>query len=90
MGMLAGLASSFLGGGGAGAPPSAASGDASSGLDASFAYNGAFQVGGSGDQKQDAGLSTGSNPAGDNTLVFVSIGVGVLAIIIGAIALSKK
>ena len=89
--MLAGLASSFLGGGGSAIPAqSAASGDASAGLDASFAYNGAFQVGGSGNQDQDAGLSTGSNPGTDNTLVFVSIGVGVLAILIGAIALSKK
>ncbi len=52
---------------------SSSSGDSSSGLNSSFNYNAAFQVGGSGKQTQNAGLSAGGNTA--------------LYIVIGAIAL---
>lgn len=40
---------------------SSSSGDSSSGLNQSFNYNAAFQVGGSGKQTQNAGISAGSN-----------------------------
>lgn len=63
------------------------SGDASGALDSSFNYNAAFQVGGSGSQSQDAGLSAGGST---DTLAYIGIGVGVLAIILTAISLRRS
>jgi phage-related protein len=63
----------------AGAVPSvstsvkSSSGDSTSGLDQSFNYNAAFQVGGSGKQTQNAGIS-----AGGDTPLYLAIGGIVL------------
>jgi hypothetical protein len=56
----------------------AASGDASAGLDTSFNYQAAFQVGGSGSQDQSADLSAAGK---DKMPLYIALGVlGVLAL----------
>jgi hypothetical protein len=69
---------SLTGGGGLSASTSVASksGDLTTGYDSSFQYQGAFQVGGSGSQSQDAaaGLSSG----GSQTMQYVIIGAVAL------------
>ena len=59
---------------------SSRSGDASTGLENLFNYQAAFQVGGSGSQKQSAGLSSG----GSGPLLYV-----VIAAILGVVAFSR-
>lgn len=68
------------------------SGDASGKLDSTmpFQYNAAFQVGGSGKQSQDQGASQSAGGQNGNVLVYVAIGVGVLAILGVGLALIKK
>lgn len=70
-----------LGGAGgfsASASSSASTGDQSAGLDSSWNYNSAFQVGGSGKQSQDAGLTASKGGETDKTLIYVAGGVGAL------------
>lgn len=69
------------------------SGDASGKLDSTqpFQYNASFQVGGSGKQTQDQGASQSTSPGGvSNTLIYVALGVGALAILGVGIALIRK
>jgi hypothetical protein len=66
------------------------SGDASSGLNAGLQYNGAFQVGGTGNSQsqsatQDSGAGLGVG--GSNTLVFAALG---LAALVTTFALLKR
>ncbi len=57
---------------------SGASGDASAGLDTSFNYQAAFQVGGSGSQEQMADLSA---VAADKDKLTLYIALGVLGVL---------
>jgi len=65
-------------GGGVSASSGAKTGDSSSGLDLSWNYNAPFQVGGSGRQTQDAGLTATPSGIADPTLLYVVGGVGAL------------
>ncbi len=65
------------------------SGDASSGLNSSFNYNAAFQVGGSGQQRQDAAIAADAG-AGTNTLAYIGIGVGILALVATVFFAARK
>lgn len=72
-------------GGGVSASSGASTGDASSGLDLSWNYNAPFQVGGSGKQTQDAGLTASPVSGGGNVLVYAIGGVLAVAALIYAI-----
>jgi len=61
------------------------SGDASAGLDSGFNYQGAFQVGGSGKQTQQAALQSDQ---GNKTLIYVV--VAAIALIVVARQFRKK
>lgn len=87
-----GALTSLFGGGlsaGGGGPSRAENGDASAGLTNSFQYNAGFTVGGSGrtsaeqSARQDQSAATGTGvQGGNNTLVYVSIGIGVLSLLV--------
>lgn len=66
-------------GGGLSASSGASTGDSSSGLDLSWNYNAPFQVGGSGKQTQDAGLT--ATPSGSANPALLYIGGGVAALL---------
>lgn len=67
-------------GGGVSASSGAKTGDSSSGLDLSWNYNAPFQVGGSGRQTQDAGLTAAPSGMPDPTLLYVGGIAALLAL----------
>jgi hypothetical protein len=77
-------------GGGLSASSGSKTGDASSGLDQSWNYNSAFQVGGSGKQSQDAGLTASKdNGLSNTTVLYVAGGIAALAVL-GALVVALR
>jgi hypothetical protein len=62
----------------------ASTGDSSAGLDLSFNYNAAFQVGGSGRQTQDAGLTASPGGGGSDSMALYVVG-GIAAVTVIAL-----
>lgn len=82
---------SLTGGLSGGISPSATAtgGDSSAGLDLSYNYNSPFQVGGSGRQSQEAGL-TATPTGGNQTILYVVGGIAALALLgVAVVALRK-
>ena len=70
--------------GGTAGPSGSKSGDVSAGINYDFTANNAFSVGGSGKQVQTASAATSEDlPSNkDNTLTYISIGVGALSLLL--------
>ncbi len=80
-----------LAGGGVSTSSTSGARDTSSGLEAAFAYQGAFNVGGSGDATQDAGQSTGGvGGSSSQMLLYIALGLAGVGAIVGILALAKK
>lgn len=73
---------------GGGGPSNAKAGDASSNIAFDFTSNNAFTVGGSGKQSVDAATS-GGGATGNNTLLYIGIGVAAVALLAAVYATSK-
>lgn len=78
--------------GGSAGPSAAKSGDVSAGINYDFTSNNAFSVGGSGKQVQTATASTSEDLPGakDNTLTYISIGVGALSLLLVGFLLVRR
>lgn len=82
---------SALVGGGVSATSGAKTGDASAGLDLSWNYNAPFQVGGSGKQTQDAGLTASPSSGGvDSKTLLIAAGIAAVALLGVTVLILRK
>ncbi len=82
--------SALFGGGLTGGSQHSQSGDASAGLTAPLQYNASFQVGGSGDARQDQSAAQPGGGGASSLLPVISLVIGIAGLGLAAYALSRK